>query len=92
MLVEQTPRPLPGRIARMAAHDGYNTYDNFDFLAGLGIDQVIKMRSNASTKRQGMTWARRIEDPANGYNVGWKVSNVFRGEKKDRRVGKVETT
>jgi hypothetical protein len=34
ILVEQAARLLPGRIARVLADGGYDTYDNFDYLAG----------------------------------------------------------
>jgi hypothetical protein len=97
LLVEQASRLLPGRIARVLADGGYDTYDNFDYLAGLGIEQVIKMRKNASTKRHGHSSARPKavrerndlgEDEwksRRGYNMRWKVETMFSAVK--RKVG-----
>jgi hypothetical protein len=94
VLVEQAECLLPGRIARVLADGGYDTYDNFDYLAGLGIEQVIKIRKNASTKRHGHSSARPNavqerndldEDEwkiQRGYNMRWKVETIFSGVKR----------
>jgi IS5 family transposase len=96
-LVEQASRLLPGRIARVLADGGYDTYDNFDFLASKGIDPVIKMRSNASTKRHGHSSARpKAVRERNDlgeeewkvrrrYNKRWKAETMFSAIK--RRMG-----
>jgi len=95
--VEQASRLLPGRIARVLADGGYDTYDNFDFLASKGIDPVIKMRSNASTKRHGHSSARpKAVRERNDlgeeewkvrrrYNKRWKAETMFSAIK--RRMG-----
>jgi len=97
ILVEQASSLLPGRIARVMADGGYDTYDNFDYLAGRGIEPVIKMRSNASTKRHGHSSARpkavRERNDLgeeewkirNGYNKRWKVETMFSAIK--RKMG-----
>ena len=97
ILVEQASRLLPGRIARVLADGGYDTYDNFDYLAGRGIEQVIKMRSNASTRRHGHSSARpkavRERNDLgeeewklqHGYNKRWKVETMFSAIK--RKMG-----
>jgi hypothetical protein len=94
-LVEQAGRLLPGRIPRVLADGGYDTYDNFGYLAGR--KQVIKMRKNASTKRHGHSSARPKavrerndlgeEDwkIKRGYNMRWKVETMFSAVK--RKVG-----
>jgi transposase len=97
ILMEQAARLLPGRIARVMADGGNDTYDNFDYLAGRGIEQVIKMRSNASTKRHGHSSARpeavrerndlgeedwKIQ---HGYSKRWKVETMFSAIK--RKMG-----
>jgi IS5 family transposase len=96
-LVEQASRLLLGRIARVLAEGGYDTYDNFDYLASKGIEQVIKMRKNASTKRRGHSSARpRAVRERNdlgeeewklrrGYSMRWKVETMFSAVK--RKVG-----
>ena len=97
ILVEQASRLLPGRIARVLADGGYDTFANFDFIAGHGIEQVIKMRSNASTKRHGHSSARPKavrerndlgEDGWKsrlGYTMRWKVETMFSAIK--RKMG-----
>jgi hypothetical protein len=97
VLVEQAGRLLPGRIARVLADGGYDTYDNFDYLAGKGIEQVIKLRKNASTKRHGHSSVRpkavRERNDLGeeewkvrrGYNMRWKVETMLSAVK--RKVG-----
>lgn len=96
-LVEQASRLLPGRIGKVLADGGYDTYDNFDYLAGLGIEPVIRMRKNASTKCRGHSFARPMAvremnalgqeewRRRHGYNMRWKSETTFSAVK--RRVG-----
>ena len=98
ILVEQASRLLPGRIARVIADGGYDTYDNFDHLVSRGIEPVINMRCNASRKRHGHSSARpkavRERDDLgeaewkarHGYNMRWKVETMFSAIK--RKMGK----
>jgi len=94
MLVEQAESLLPGRIARVTADGGYDSYDNFDFLAGKGIEPVIKMRKNASIKRHGHSSARpkAVRErndlgeeqwkKKHGYGRRWKVETMFSAVKR----------
>ena len=42
VLIEQAERLLPGGFARVLADGGYDTYDNFDYLASKGIEPDIE--------------------------------------------------
>jgi hypothetical protein len=104
-LVEQAARLLPGRIARVLADGGYDTYDNFDYLAGRGIDPVIKMCKNACTKRHEHTSARpkAVRERNDLGEDEWKIrtriqhalegrDDVLRRKTEGGRIGQVETT
>jgi len=96
-LVEQASRLLPGRISRVLADGGYDTFENFDYLDERGIEPVIKTRRNASTRCRGHSFARPMavrernalgEDEWKrryGYNMRWKAETMFSAVK--RRVG-----
>jgi len=96
-LVKQASRLLPGRIGKVLADGGYDTYDNFDYLVQRDIEPVIKTRRNASTRCRGHSFARPMavrernalgEDEwkrRHGYNMRWKAETMFSAVK--RRVG-----
>lgn len=96
-LVEQASRLLPGRIDKVLADGGYDTYDNFDFLVQRGIEPVIKVRKDASTRCRGHSFARPMTvrernalgeeewKRRHGYNMRWKTETTFSAVK--RRIG-----
>ena len=95
-LVEQAAGLLPGRIARVTADGAYDTFENFDFLAGRR-DPTIKLRKNASMKCRGHSFARpkavrelralgeKEWKRRHQYNMRWKSETGFSAVK--RRVG-----
>jgi len=48
-LLIQTVKNTGKKIRRALADGGYDTYDNFEMLAGVGIDPVIRIDDNAIT-------------------------------------------
>jgi len=91
-LVEQVKR-RGGKISRVYGDGGYDSRENFNYLAGKGIEPVIKTRKNASTKARGSPSRARMvrevrklgyEGWRDKYKYGdrWMVETFFSGVKR----------
>jgi len=76
-----------GEVKRALADGGYDSKENFNFLAEEGIDPAIKVRKNSSKKARGC-WARKIvvtqylRNPEGwkkkvGYGLRWMAETAF---------------
>ena len=61
-LIEQV-KERGGRVDRVYADGGYDSKENFNYLAENGIESVIKIRNNSSTKSRGSpSRAKRVRE------------------------------
>ncbi|CAD7768792.1 hypothetical protein FHEFKHOI_01790 [Candidatus Methanoperedenaceae archaeon GB50] len=53
-----------GEISRVYGDGGYDSRENFNYLAENNVEPVIKIRSNSSTKSRGSpSRAKRVREP-----------------------------
>ena len=84
-LVEEASRR--GRVAKAIGDGAYDTKSNFHYLAGNGIEPVIKVRKNTSGKAGGCMTRKLVaqeylQDPEawkrnHGYGQRWMVESAF---------------
>jgi IS5 family transposase len=84
-LVEQAEKHC--RVARAIGDGAYDSRSNFNYLDERGIEPVIKVRRNSSTRARGSPARRRavleqLEDPdewkrRTGYGCRWMVETAF---------------
>jgi len=76
-----------GNVKRALADGGYDSKENFNFLAEEGVDSAIKVRKNSSKKARGC-WARKLavteylRNPEGwkkrvGYGLRWMAETAF---------------
>jgi len=76
-LVEQV-KDRGGKISRVYGDGGYDSKENFNYLAGNGIEPVIKTRKDASTKARGSpSRAKMVREIRKlGYS-GWRDKHKY---------------
>ncbi len=76
-LVEQV-KDRGGKITRVYGDGGYDSKENFNYLAGNGIEPVIKTRKDASTKARGSpSRAKMVREIRKlGYS-GWRDKHKY---------------
>ena len=71
-LVEQI-KGRGGEITKVYGDGGYDSRENFNYLAGNGIEPVIKIRKNASTKARGSpSRAKKVREIKELGYEGWR--------------------
>jgi hypothetical protein len=89
-LVEEASKN--GKIAKAIGDGAYDTKSNFRYLAGNGIEPVIKVRKNSSGKARGcmprkLVAQEYLQDPeawkrSHGYGQRWMAETVFSSYKR----------
>jgi len=91
-LMEQV-KERGGRVDRVYADGGYDSKENFNYLAENGIEPVIKIRNNSSTKSRGSpSRAKRVREYRKlgyerwrdryRYGYRWSAESFFSGVKR----------
>ena len=91
-LIEQV-KERGGRVDRVYADGGYDSKENFNYLAENGIESVIKIRNNSSTKSRGSpSRAKRVREYRKlgykrwrdryRYGYRWSAESFFSGVKR----------
>lgn len=91
-LMEQV-KEKGGRVNRVYGDGGYDSKENFNYLAENGIESVIKIRNNSSTKSRGSpSRAKRVREYRKlgyerwrdryRYGYRWSAESFFSGVKR----------
>ena len=91
-LIEQA-KERGGRVNRVYGDGGYDSKENFNYLAENGIEPVIKIRNNSSTKSRGSpSRAKRVREYRKlgyerwrdryRYGYRWSAESFFSGVKR----------
>jgi len=92
LLIEQV-KERGGRVNRVYGDGGYDSKENFNYLAENGIESVIKIRNNSSTKSRGSpSRAKRVREYRKlgyerwrdryRYGYRWSAESFFSGVKR----------
>jgi len=91
-LIEQV-KEKGGRVNRVYGDGGYDSKENFNYLAESGIEPVIKIRNNSSTKSRGSpSRSKRVREYRKlgyerwrdkyRYGYRWSAESFFSGVKR----------